>query len=398
MLKNTHWVSFADLTPEEVTAVSGQRHEPSWLLQYRLAALALLSEHHVQPYWPGPGGFQKPPAASAVARYFTHPDEADLVYQRLAQSLHTQGIIYGDFFDVLRDHPDLIQKVLGSIIRPEENALAALNALLFTGGMVLYVPPGVTCTVPLSYFRSLANPGQVEHHLIWLDQDAHADFVEGRPSLDYAPSHLVESEVRLSSHASLRYIAIKNWGASVSTWVNKRVHCGQNSRLTWIEGHFGGRATSESTQVFLDGDGAHARLVTCAVAQEGQRTHYAPQIFHRGSETHSELVARFLSNGGEVGIQGGTHVLLGSKNTRISRDVVSIGPLSSIPVEDQSMMLEKPETLAGPLWTASAPYEWAASAHTTSEAAAALAQPFLTELPMEFAIEAQRLIRQKSQD
>ncbi len=393
----SRWVNFSDVTPGRVTTISHQRGEPRWLLNYRLAALSRLTERHISPYWPE-GGFDKPPSSDEISRYWEHPDEADMVYRRLTETLEAQGIIYGDFFDVLRTHPALVHDFLGSIVHPEENPLSSLNAMLFTGGMILYVPPGVTCTVPLSYFRSAANPGQVEHHLLWLDQDAHADFVEGRPSLSYAPAHLVQAEVRLRPRASLRHIAVKNWGADVSTWVSKRILCEEDSALTWIEGHFGGRSTDETTEVFLEGDNAQARLVTCSVAEAHQSIHYHPQVFHVGNHTRSEFVHRFFSHGGSVDISGGMHILRGSKDAKLTRDVVAVGPSELVELHDGSMMLETADTLSGPLWTSASSGQWMPHAASSAAVADALAEPFLKELPMEFSIEAQRLIRQKSQD
>ncbi|MCY0909253.1 MAG: SufD family Fe-S cluster assembly protein [Sulfobacillus thermotolerans] len=378
------WKTFTDITPQSIVAHSQKRGEPSWLTEFRLSALATLNADLVTPYWPIQG-FQKPNTNMAESGQ-THADEAEVVYQQLTKRLAQDQIIYGNFYDVMRTHPQLLHKLLGHILPLQESASSALNAVLFTGGMVLYVPPGVTCPVPVSYFRPQGHPGQIERHLIWLDRGAHAQFIEGRPSLDFAPSHLVHTEVLLGAKATFQYIAVKNWAHTVSTWVTKRVVCEAESQLTWVEGHFGGAKTYESTQIILQGTQASTRVITCAVAESDQHIIYRPTIYHLGSHTASSLSVHGFSKDGPMSIQGGIFLAPTATHARLERDVLSTGPQAT--ATEENVWLTLPDVITGPLWTTSTPsLSWTA--------AKPLTQPFVDQLPLEFSIEAERLLRQK---
>ncbi|MCL4352352.1 MAG: SufD family Fe-S cluster assembly protein, partial [Firmicutes bacterium] len=374
------------------------REEPSWLTEYRLEAFSLLRTAHVSRFWPSgrDEGFIVPPDASLVAQYYHHPDEADVVYRKLAESLAFQGVVYGDFFDVLRTYPDLIKEYLGSIIPYTESTLAAMNMALFTGGMVVYVPQNVKCQVPLSYFRAFSNPGQIERQLIIIGSGADAGFVEGRPSLDYAPSHLVQTEIVVEDDASFSYTAVKNWDKQINTWVQKRARCLDRSQMTWVEGHFGGHDSHEWTETLLAGEASHANVVAYAYTSASQAISYCPRIVHEGKSTTSHLIVHAIAQG-KLSIDGGQCVLSHAHHCDLTRDILVIESESGMAaINNQSLVAQKDAVLTGPEFTVR-PWHTEDNANPRSEALE-ISRTFLSHLPMEFSIEAQRLISQKSQE
>ncbi|WP_053960840.1 SufD family Fe-S cluster assembly protein [Sulfobacillus thermosulfidooxidans] len=394
-MKMNSWPQFEQITPSMITALSASRQEPPWLSDFRLKAFERLNVAAVAPFWPStaPIGFSIPPNRQEIAEYHQHPDEADLVYQRLSQTLSDSGIIYGDFYEVLQKYPDIIRQYLGSIITIQDSPLSALNSAFFTGGMVVYIPDHVHCQVPLSYFRAFANPGQIERQLIILGTGASAEFVEGRPSLDYAPHHIMLTEVILSESSSLKYTAIKNWDSHVNTWVKKRTRCAQGAHVTWVEGHFGGQSTREWTEVILTGDHAHCDIVSYLYSATPQNISYVPRIIHDAPHSSSCLTVHGVATG-DLQIIGEHDVLPHAQGVTIQRDLLALQSLSAhVSLSNPSIIAEPDAEITGndfviQSWNPLEAYE--------NGRALEIAHAFLAHLPMEFAIEAQRLIHQKS--
>ncbi len=388
---------FDTITPESIRKLSLSRNEPSWLTEYRLEAFQLLDSSQVSPYWPsGPDqGFSEPPDSLGVMKYYHHPDEADVVYQQLQESLASKDIVYGDFFDVLGTNPELIQRYLGRVINYRESTLSLLNMALFTGGMVIYVPDGVSCEVPLSYFRTFSNPGQIERQLIIIGAGASASFVEGRPSLSYAPSHLVQTEVVLEHDARLSYTAVKNWDKQVNTWVQKRALCEKGSQMAWIEGHFGGHQSHEWTDTLLTGEHSHANIVAYAFSSASQTISYRPRIVHEGRNTTSHLSVHAVAQG-ELTVEAGQYVLSRAHHCDVTRDILVIETTPGIAlIRNQSLVSREDAVITGPEFSLKS---WNGEINASAgNKALEISKTFLSHLPMEFSIEAQRLINQKSE-
>ncbi|HBQ94541.1 MAG: SufD family Fe-S cluster assembly protein [Firmicutes bacterium] len=388
---------FDTITPASIRDLSTSRGEPSWLTEYRLQAFDLLASEQVSRFWPSgrDQGFTVPPDASQVGEYSHQPDEADVVYHQLIQSLASKGVVYGDFFDVLSIYPDLIKQHLGSVIPYCESALSAMNMALFTGGMVIYVPAGVKCQVPLSYFRTFSNPGQIERHLIIMGAGASASFVEGRPSLNYAPSHLVQTEIVVDRDASLTYTAVKNWDKHVNTWVQKRARCLDHGQMTWVEGHFGGHESHEWTDTLLAGDEAHGNVVAYAYSSESQAISYFPRVVHEGRRTTSHLMVHAIARG-RLDIEGGQCVLSHAHHCDVTRDILVMESRPGVAViRNHSLVAQKDAVVTGSEFTVK---PWPEEDGKARSEALEISRTFLSHLPMEFSIEAQRLISQKSQE
>lgn len=389
------WPPFDQITPDMIITMSEKRQEPPWLRNFRLKAWERLTSDAVAPFWPSmaPTPFAMPPSRQEIAAYYQHSDEADLVYQRLSQTLSDSGIIYGDFYDVLQKHPDMIQQYLGSLITIQDSPLSALNSAFFTGGMVVYIPDHVHCQVPLSYFRAFSNPGQIERQLIILGTGASAEFVEGRPSLDYALHHIVLTEVILSEAASLKYTAIKNWDSHVNTWVKKRTHCAKEAHVTWVEGHFGGQDTREWTEVILTGEQARCDLVSYLYSSSSQQISYVPRIIHDAPHSSSYLTVHGVATG-NLQITGTQDVLPHAQGAVIQHDLLALkSGRAQVTLSNPSIIAEPSAEITGNDFVVQ---PWNLTDAHQNGRPLEIAQSFLSHLPMEFAIEAQRLINQKS--
>ncbi len=397
-MKEKKITGFESISLQSIRELSLSRGEPSWLTEYRLEALQLLDGDRFSPYWPSGQnqGFKIPPGEAWVTEYYHHPDEADLVYRQLTQSLAIDGIVYGDFFDVLRTHGDLIKEYLGTVIPYFESTLSAMNMALFTGGMVVYIPPRVKCQVPLSYYRTVSNPGQIERQLIIIGDGASADFVEGRPSLNYAPSHLVQTEIVVGHDATFSYTAVKNWDRHINTWVQKRARCEDNGQMSWVEGHFGGHNTHEWTDTLLQGENSHANIVAYAFSSASQALSYFPRIVHEGRRSTSHLIVHAACQG-ELTVDGGQYVLSDAHHCDLTRDVLVIEsrPGSAV-IRNQSLVSQKDAVITGSEFSVK-PWQRDFDAKDSNKALE-ISQTFLSHLPMEFSIEAHRLISQKSQN
>jgi Fe-S cluster assembly protein SufB len=210
--------------------------------------------------------------------------ESEVVYHKLQESLEKKGVIFLDMDSALRDHEDIVKQYMGTIIPQNDNKFAALNSAVWSGGSFIYVPPGVHIELPLqAYFRINAeNMGQFERTLIIVDEDAYVHYVEGCTAPIYSSDslHSAVVEIIVKKGGRCRYTTIQNWSTNVYNLVTKRAVAEQNATMEWVDGNLGSKLTMKYPAIWLLGDGAHGEVLSIAFAGKGQHQDAGGKCVH----------------------------------------------------------------------------------------------------------------------
>ncbi len=333
--------------------------------------------------------------------------ESEVVYHQVNEELEKQGVIFMDMDTALREHEDLVKQYLGTIIPPNDNKLAALNSAVWSGGSFVYVPPGVKVEQPLqAYFRiNTENMGQFERTIIIADEGSYVHYVEGCTAPTYSGDSLHSAVVELIAKpgARIRYTTVQNWSNNVFNLVTKRAVAERDATVEWVDCNLGSKLTMKYPAVYLTGERAHGEILSIAFAGEGQHQDAGGKIVHAAPNTTSNIFAKSISkNGGRSSYRGllevakGAHgakskvvcdaLLLdeGSRSDtyptiRIGEDDVDVGHEATVSkVGDEQLFY--------------------LMSHGLSEEDAGklivngFIEPIVKELPMEYAIEMNRLI------
>jgi Fe-S cluster assembly protein SufB len=228
--------------------------------------------------------------------------ESEVVYHKVKEELESQGVIFLDMDSGLREHPDLVREYFGTIIPPNDNKFAALNSAVWSGGSFIYVPPGVHVEIPLqAYFRINAkNMGQFERTLIIADEGSYVHYVEGCSAPVYTSDSLHSAVVELIAKpgARLRYTTIQNWSTNVYNLVTKRAAAHENAIVEWIDGNIGSKVTMKYPSIYLLGEGARGEVLSVAFAGEGQHLDAGGKAIHVAPNTSSVINSKSVSKGG----------------------------------------------------------------------------------------------------
>ncbi len=334
------------LNEDLIRLISAKKQEPAFLLEWRLAAYRRWLEM-TEPHWPN---VQYPPIDYQDIIYYSAPktsaplgslDEVDpellATYEKLGISLSEQkrlsgvavdaifdsvsvattfkeklkehGVIFCSFSDAVREHPDLVKKYLGSVVPAGDNFFAALNAAVFTDGSFVYIPKGVTCPMELStYFRiNAADTGQFERTLIVADEGATVSYLEGctAPKRDTNQLHAAVVELVALEGATIKYSTVQNWYAGDSdgrggiyNFVTKRGKCaGARSRITWTQVETGSAITWKYPSVILQGDDSIGEFYSVAVVNNRQQADTGTKMIHLGRNTRSTIISKGISAG-----------------------------------------------------------------------------------------------------
>ena len=235
--------------------------------------------------------------------------ESEVVYHNLQKDLEEKGVIFLDMDGGLREHPDLVRKWFSKIVPLNDNKFAALNSAVWSGGSFIYVPPGVKIDLPLqAYFRINAkNIGQFERTLIIADKGSYVHYVEGCTAPIYSTDSLHSAVVELIAleGATIRYTTIQNWSSNVYNLVTKRAFAYKNSRVEWIDGNLGSKITMKYPAVLLLEPGAHGEVISVAFAGKNQVQDAGAKITHLASETTSQIISKSVSKeGGKTTYRG----------------------------------------------------------------------------------------------
>jgi len=324
------------LTPEVVANISALKSEPSWMLDLRMKGLRLF-ERKPMPTWGaeldgidfdnikyfvrstekqattwddlpadikstydklGIPEAEKARLVSGVAAQY----ESEVVYHKINEELEKQGVIFLDTDTALKEYPELFREYFATVIPVGDNKFSALNSAVWSGGSFIYVPKGVHVEIPLqAYFRiNTENMGQFERTLIIVDEDAYVHYVEGCTAPIYSSDslHSAVVEIIVKKGARCRYTTIQNWSNNVYNLVTKRATCEAGATMEWIDGNIGSKVTMKYPAVYLMGEHAKGETLSIAFAGEGQHQDAGSKMVHCAPHTSSSIISKSVARGG----------------------------------------------------------------------------------------------------
>ncbi len=340
--------------------------------------------------------------AGVAAQY-----ESEVVYHQIREDLEEKGVIFLDTDTALREHEDLFKEYFGSVIPVGDNKFAALNTAVWSGGSFIYVPPGVHVDIPLqAYFRiNTENMGQFERTLIIADEGSYVHYVEGCTAPIYSSDslHSAVVEIVVKKNARVRYTTIQNWSNNVYNLVTKRAAAHEGATMEWIDGNIGSKVTMKYPAVWLLGEHAKGETLSVAFAGEGQHQDAGAKMVHAAPHTSSTIVSKSVARGGgRTSYRGLVQVLEGSHHSRstVRCDALLVDTISrsdTYPYVD----VREDDVAMGHEATVSKVSEnqlfYLMSRGMSEEEAMAMivrgfVEPIARELPMEYALELNRLI------
>ncbi len=240
---------------------------------------------------------EKQHLAGVAAQY-----ESTVIYHKIQKELEAQGVVFVDTDTAVLEYPDILEEHFGSVIPPADNKFAALNSAVWSGGSFIWVPAGVKVEIPLqAYFRINArNMGQFERTLIICEPGSFVHYVEGCSAPVYSSYslHSAVVEIIVKEGARCRYTTIQNWSNNVYNLVTKRAVAHENATMEWIDGNIGSKVTMKYPAVIMKGSGAKADIVSIAVAKSGQIQDAGAKVIHLAPNTTSRIISKSISRGG----------------------------------------------------------------------------------------------------
>lgn len=428
------------LTREVVEQISRIKEEPEWMLETRLKALDIFYSKPM-PQWGGdlseldfddivyyvkpserqgrtwdevPEEIKRtfdrlgiPEAEQKYLAGVTAQYESEVVYKSLEEDLEKMGIIFTDTDTALKEHEDIFKEYFGKLVPASDNKFAALNTAVWSGGSFIYVPPGVEAKAPLqAYFRiNIENMGQFERTLIIVDEGASVHYVEGCTAPIYSTDslHAAVVEIFVKRNATCRYTTIQNWSKNVYNLVTKRATVEEGGTMEWIDGNMGSKLTMKYPSVILRGEGAKGVTISVALAGEGQHQDAGAKMYHLAPNTSSSIVSKSISkDGGKVTYRGIVH--FGKKadgaraniecDTLILDDLSTSDTLPYNEINNDNISLEH-EARVSKVSEEQLFYLMSrglSEQEATDMIVMGFIEPFTRELPMEYAVEMNRLI------
>ncbi|NUQ63905.1 MAG: Fe-S cluster assembly protein SufB [Pirellulales bacterium] len=333
--------------------------------------------------------------------------ESEVVYGSLREDLTARGVVFTDMDSAVREHPDLVREYFSTIIPPTDNKFAALNSAVWSGGSFIYVPPGVHIDFPLqAYFRiNAANMGQFERTLIIVDEGASCHYVEGCTAPMYSTEslHSAVVEVIAKRGARVRYTTIQNWANNIYNLVTKRAVGYGDSLVEWVDGNLGSRLTMKYPAVYMKEPGARAEILSVAFASAGQHQDAGAKVVHLAPHTASRIISKSISkNGGRSSYRGLVRIEPGAKRSKsnVVCDALILDPRSRsdtypyIELQEQDVMVghEASVSRIGEEQLFYLMSRGLSEAEASTMIVAGFIEPLVKELPMEYAVEMNRLI------
>ncbi len=247
--------------------------------------------------------------------------ESEVVYHNLKKDLQEKGVVFLDMDGGLREHPEIVKKWFGKIVPFNDNKFAALNTAVWSGGSFIYIPPGVKVDLPLqAYFRINAeNIGQFERTLIIADKGSYVHYIEGCTAPVYTTDSLHSAVVEIIAleGSTVRYTTVQNWSQNVYNLVTKRAYAHKDSRVEWVDGNLGSKITMKYPAIFLLGEKAHGEVISVAFAGKNQIQDAGAKILHLAPNTTSQITSKSVSkNGGRTTYRGLLKVKKGCNNIK----------------------------------------------------------------------------------
>ncbi|MFL5856280.1 MAG: Fe-S cluster assembly protein SufB [Solirubrobacteraceae bacterium] len=428
------------LSEQVVRDISEYKSEPDWMREFRLKAL----EHFQQrptPMWGGNLGqidwndihyfvraseknsrswdevpedikktFDRLGIPEAERKFLSGVGaqyESEVVYHQVREDLEKQGVVFMDMDSGLREHEDLVREYFASIIPANDNKLAALNSAVWSGGSFVYVPPGVKVEMPLqAYFRiNTENMGQFERTLIIADEGSYVHYVEGCTAPVWTSDSLHSAVVELIAKpgARIRYTTVQNWSQNVYNLVTKRAYAHADATVEWVDCNLGSKLTMKYPSVYLMGERAHGEVLSIAFAGHGQHQDAGAKIVHAAPNTTSNIFAKSISkDGGRGSYRGLLEVAKGATGSK-SKVVCDALLLDEHSRSDTypTIRISENDAEVGHEATVSKIGDdqlFYLQAHGLDEEEAGklivngFVEPITKELPMEYAVEMNRLI------
>ncbi len=440
------------LNEDIIRFISAKKEEPEWLLEWRLKAYRHWTTM-TEPKWPN---LDYPPVNYQDIKYYSAPkqdkkpkslEEVDpellRTFERLGISLQEQkrltgvavdavidsvsvattfketlselGIIFCSFSEAVQDHPDLVKKYMGSVVPATDNYFSALNSAVFSDGSFCYIPKGVRCPMELStYFRiNAANTGQFERTLIVAEEDSYVSYLEGctAPMRDENQLHAAVVEIYAAKNAEVKYSTVQNWypgdkdgKGGIYNFVTKRGICaGDHSKISWTQVETGSAVTWKYPSCILKGDHSIGEFYSVAVTNNYQQADTGTKMIHIGKNTRSRIVSKGISAGkSQNSYRGQVHVMKRAENSRnfsqcdslLMGDKCGAHTFPYIDVDNKSAQVEHEATTSK---IGEDQIFYCKQRGLDEESAVALivngfAKEVMNKLPMEFAVEAQKLL------
>ncbi|WP_017614470.1 Fe-S cluster assembly protein SufB [Nocardiopsis salina] len=340
--------------------------------------------------------------AGVAAQY-----ESEVVYHQIREDLEEQGVLFLDTDTALKEHPEIFEEYFGSVIPPGDNKFSALNTAVWSGGSFIYVPKNVHVEIPLqAYFRiNTENMGQFERTLIIVDEGAYVHYVEGCTAPIYKSDslHSAVVEIIVKKNARCRYTTIQNWSNNVFNLVTKRAVAEEGATMEWIDGNIGSQVTMKYPAVYLMGEHAKGETLSIAFASEGQHQDTGSKMVHCAPNTSSKVVSKSVARGGGrssyrglIQVQEGAHLAKSS----VECDALLIDTVSRSDTYPYNDMREDDTELAHEATVSKVSEDqlfYLMSRGMEEEEAMGMivrgfVEPIARELPMEYALELNRLI------
>ena len=430
------------LSRQVVEQISGFKNEPDWMLQFRLRALEIF-QRKPMPAWPVADLSQidfdnifyyvRPQENSAEKSWDDVPSyikdtfdklgipeaerkflagvsaqyESEVVYHSIREDLEKQGVIFLDMDSGLREYPDIVKEYFGTIIPPADNKFSALNSAVWSGGSFIYVPKNTNVEIPLqAYFRiNTENMGQFERTLIIADEGSKVHYIEGCTAPVYSSDSLHSAVVELIARpgAHIRYTTIQNWSNNVFNLVTKRAVAYEDAIVEWVDGNLGSKVTMKYPAVYLLGERARADILSVAFAGAGQIQDAGGKVIHAAPNTTSTITSKSISkDGGHAAYRGLLKVAKGATNAKafVRCDALLLDDLSrsdtypSIEIDEEQVDIGHEATVSKV--SDEQLFYLQSRGLTEAEAKTMIVNGFFElftkELPMEYAVELNRLI------
>lgn len=429
------------LRKETVMEISKMKKEPEWMLEYRLKAFEAFEKMDIQSWGPDVSDinfdeytyyikpsekgeqswdevpetikntFDKLGIPEAEAKYLsgvTTQYESEAVYHNMLDEVKEKGIIFLDTDSALKEVPELCKRYFGKLVPYTDNKFAALNSCVWSGGSFIYIPKGVKLEKPLqSYFRiNSQSMGQFERTLIIVDDGAEVHYVEGCTAPTYSKDslHAAVVEIYVGKHAKCRYSTIQNWSGNILNLVTKRAKVMEQGMMEWIDGNIGSHITMKYPACVLAEEGAKGLTVSIAVAAHHQILDAGAKMIHLAPHTSSTIISKSVSRlGGEVNYRG---LIQHNKNAQFAKSKIECDTLildqdsrsDTIPTNitrNQTSQIEHEATVSN-ISEEQLFYLMSrglSKGQATEMIVMGFLEPFTRELPMEYAVELNQLLK-----
>lgn len=429
------------LDREIVEQISFMKGEPEWMLDFRLKGLEHFNKR-AMPTWGGDLSqldldeiyFYAKPTDKEGQSWDDVPDtiketfdrlgipeaeqkflsgvgaqyESEMVYHNIKEYLASQGVIFISIENGLKEYPELFKEYFGKIIPIEDNKFAALNSAVWSGGSFVYIPPGIKVDLPMqAYFRiNTAQLGQFERTLIIIDEGAQAHYVEGCTAPIYSTDsfHSGVIEIVVKKGGRMRYTTIQNWSTNMYNLVTQRALVHENATMEWVDANLGSKLTMKYPSCYLLGDNAHGEILSMAFAGTGQHQDTGGKILHFAPNTSSKITSKSISKGkGRASYRGLLKVYkdAGNVKSNVVCDALLLDeesrsdtyPYIEIEEDDVTIGHEASVSKVGEEQLFYLMSRGLSEEEATSMVVSGFIEPLVKELPMEYAVEMNRLIQ-----